>query len=93
MPGLVGWPVSAAVAWAERHGLYWQVDELPGLRAGAAANLLANYRVTGQRPQAGSVLALGIANGSGDQGSFEPTPLTLRGKPDCSSAAPLGRMS
>lgn len=78
----MGRPISVAVAWAERHSLYWQADELSGLWAGDAADLLGNYRVTRQRPQTGSVLALGIAKGGGNQGSFLPTPLTLWGQPN-----------
>lgn len=80
VPAFAGRPVSAAVAWAERHRLYWEVDRLPPLTAGTASGLLGNYRVSRQRPRAGTVLMLGIATGGGNQGSFQSTPLTLQGK-------------
>jgi hypothetical protein len=80
VPDFADQSVSAAVAWAESHRLYWEVDQLPPLVAGSAPGLLGNYRVTSQRPPADSVLALGIGTGGGNQGSFQPTPLTLRGK-------------
>lgn len=80
VPNFVGQPISDAAAWAQRHDLYWQTDQLPPLEAGDVPRLLDNYRVTGQQPAAGRVLAFGIATGGGNEGSFEPTPLTVRGK-------------
>lgn len=80
VPNFVSESVTAGVAWADSHKLYWEA-KLPPLRAGARATLLDNYRVIDQRPSPGSNLTLGIAKGGGTQGSFLPTPLTLRGKP------------
>lgn len=81
VPLFVGRPIATAVAWAERHDLFWQVDKLPPLIAGNAPDLIDNYRVISQQPSAGSILAFGIAKGGGNQGSFTPTPLILRGEP------------
>lgn len=81
VPLFVGRPIATAVAWADRHNLYWQVDKLPPLIAGNAPDLLGNYRVISQQPTVGSSLTLGIAKGGGNQGSFAPTPLILSGEP------------
>ncbi len=81
VPLFVGRPIATAVAWADRHNLYWQVDQLPPITAGNAPDLIDNYRVSSQQPSAGSILAFGIAKGGGNQGSFTPTPLILRGEP------------
>lgn len=80
VPDFVGRRVSAAVHWAEDHGLYWQVEHLPALAAGDERELFANYLVTDQEPAAGSILTLGVGERHGSSGSFRPTPLTVHGR-------------
>lgn len=80
VPDFIGKRVSVAVAWADRHDLYSEEDDLPALHAGAAAHLLDNYRVVGQQPAPGSLLSLGVGHRSGNTGSFLPTPLVLYGR-------------
>jgi hypothetical protein len=82
VPDLVGGSVAAAARWVAHKELYF-VAHLGALKAGAAPDLLGNYRVTRQRPRAGKRLQLGTATSccGGAGGSFLPTPLTVWGQP------------
>ncbi|MCA1690378.1 MAG: hypothetical protein LC720_08150, partial [Actinobacteria bacterium] len=77
VPDFVGRPASAAVAWAERAGLYWQLDRLPPLRPSRRAELLDAYVVTGQAPAAGSMLARGTDCSTPGTPCYRLTPLRL----------------
>ncbi len=80
VPDLRGRPASAAVAWAERNQLYWELDRLPPLRPSTRPGLLDNYVVTDQRPAAGSLLARGTACPGAATGCFVPTPLVMQAR-------------
>jgi beta-lactam-binding protein with PASTA domain len=75
VPNLVGKPVGAAAAWARRSGLTWEAA-LPPLVAGAAPQLLDDFRVVHQSPKPGTRLSYGVSEASG---SFLVTPLRVRG--------------
>jgi beta-lactam-binding protein with PASTA domain len=77
VPDLTGRPVSAAVAWSEAAGLYWQLDRLPALRPSSRPSLLDNYVVTGQSPAAGTLLARGVDCSTYASRCYRPTPLRL----------------
>ncbi|HEU0318145.1 MAG TPA: hypothetical protein VFR49_12490, partial [Solirubrobacteraceae bacterium] len=82
VPDFRGRPASAAVGWAERNGLYWELDRLPPLRPSTRGGLLANYVVTGQSPAAGGRLGRGVAcPGYPSGGCLRTTPLVLRARP------------
>ena len=72
VPSFTGKPLTAAIAWVKRHHLTWAAT-VPRLHHGDAATLYGNYTITGQSPDQGSMLALGIAHGTG----WQPTPLRL----------------
>jgi hypothetical protein len=78
VPNFAGRPLSDAVHWADAHNLYWEAESLPRLVGGDAATLLNNYSVIKETPRAGSRLQLGIGTRQGNEGTFLPTPLTLR---------------
>jgi hypothetical protein len=81
VPDFRGRPASSAVAWAGRNQLYWELDRLPALRSSSRAELLDNYVVTAEAPQAGSLLARGTScPGVTSTGCFQPTPLVMRGR-------------
>lgn len=80
VPDFTGQLVTVAQTWAERHGQGF-VAELPGLRAGRAATLLGNYRVTRQDPPPGATLVPGVGQRSGNGGTYTPTPLRVIGQP------------
>jgi hypothetical protein len=73
VPDLVGGAVAAARAWVAHKELYF-VAHLGPLTAGAAPDLLDNYRVTRQRPRPGHKLQLGTGTSGG---GFTPTPLVV----------------
>jgi hypothetical protein len=72
VPSFAGQPPANAVRWATQHDLYWAVD-LPPITASAAPHLLDAYRLLGQQPRPGDMIAQGVTVGDG----FRPTPLTL----------------
>ncbi|MCA1689643.1 MAG: hypothetical protein LC720_04135, partial [Actinobacteria bacterium] len=77
VPDFLGRPVSAAVAWAERAGLYWELRRLPPLRPSRRAELLDSYVVTGQTPTPGSLLARGTDCSTPATRCLRLTPLRL----------------
>jgi hypothetical protein len=81
VPSFAGQTILAASRWAENHQLLWEADKIPPLHSGDAPQLLSNYTVSHQHPEAGATLTLGIGHSccNGNGGSFLPTPLTLTG--------------
>ncbi|MEA2354346.1 MAG: hypothetical protein QOD61_475 [Solirubrobacteraceae bacterium] len=77
VPDFVGRPASAAVAWAKRAGLYWELGRLPPLRPSRRAELLDSYVVTGQTPHAGSTLSRGTDCSTPTTRCYRLTPLRL----------------
>jgi hypothetical protein len=78
VPRFMGRPLLAAVAWVNKHQLSVQItDGLPGLRNADAPQLLANYRITSQRPRPGATLTLGIGHSNASEGTWLPTPLRI----------------
>jgi hypothetical protein len=73
VPSFVGRPASDAVAWADRHRMFWDIPRVTPLSPSSAPHLLDAYRVVAQRPRPGGVIAQGVMIGHG----FRPTPLTL----------------
>ncbi|MEA2297510.1 MAG: hypothetical protein QOF77_446 [Solirubrobacteraceae bacterium] len=81
VPDLTGQSARAAVAGAERAGLYWQLDRLAPLAGGSSRpELLDNYVVTDQVPAAGSMLARGTDCSTGGTPCFRVTPVRLRAR-------------
>ncbi|MGI8800700.1 MAG: PASTA domain-containing protein [Solirubrobacteraceae bacterium] len=80
VPDLRGRPASAAVAWAERAGLYWEVVRLAALRPSSRGELLDNYVVVGQSPAAGATLGRGFDCSTSATRCYRVTPLVLRAR-------------
>jgi hypothetical protein len=80
VPDFTGRTASAAVSWAERNQLYWELDRLPALRPSTRKALLDNYVVTSQQPAPGSLLARGMPCPGVATGCFEATPLVMRAR-------------
>ncbi|MDE3191996.1 MAG: PASTA domain-containing protein [Acidobacteriota bacterium] len=73
VPSFIGKTAATAIAWANRHHMYWSIPAIPTLPASSAPTLFAAYRVTSQTPKPGGTIVQGIMIGKG----FRPTPLTL----------------
>lgn len=73
VPSFAGKSLSAAIAWANSHDLFWSVPSLPALSSSDASHLFDAYRVVAQQPRAGAMILQGQMVGGG----FRPTPLTL----------------
>jgi hypothetical protein len=73
VPDFTGRTAATAVRWAEAHGMFWELRDVPALHAGDAPHLLDAYVVTAQRPRPGGTIVQGVRAGA----SFRPTPLTL----------------
>jgi hypothetical protein len=74
VPSFVGTRADRAAAWVRGKTVYFEAH-LGRLRAGGAASLFANYRVTRQDPAAGTAIKLGVSATS--PGGFLPTPLAI----------------
>jgi hypothetical protein len=73
VPNFIGDSVSAAVAWADAHNMFWAIPHVPALPSSDAAHLFDAYRVVSQLPKPGGTIVQGVMVGRG----FKPTPLTL----------------
>ena len=80
IPRFVGGPVSRAYTWITSRRLAFRAA-LGALKGGGASTLLANYRVTAQRPAAGRKLALVSSRGGGHgrRAGLRVSPLSVRG--------------
>lgn len=78
VPDFLGKPIRAANRWMAGKILYL-TEHVGPLRAGSAANLYGNYRITAQQPSAGTLLSLGLRrmDPNGYSGGFLPTPLVI----------------
>jgi beta-lactam-binding protein with PASTA domain len=72
VPDFKAQPLSAAIDWANQHGMFWAVS-LPASPIPEASSLFDAYRVVGQDPKPGASISQGVQSGN----SFRVTPLTL----------------
>ena len=77
-----GRTIADVTRWAEKRGLLWDARTLPPLSAAREPQLLDNYRVDRQEPEAGTPLRSGVASSTTTGGSFSPTPLVVHAKLD-----------
>jgi hypothetical protein len=83
VPDFHGKTVSVVARWAAHHDLAWEAGELAPLVKGDAPKLLANYRVTAQKPKPGTKLKYGHGGSShgGAVGWFTVTPVRVKTRP------------
>lgn len=82
VPDFAGKSIAAVRRWIAHKTLYLN-EHLGPLRAGNAASLYRNYRITNQYPRPGTTLSLGVTtdDASGTPGTFTATPLSVRAYP------------
>jgi hypothetical protein len=82
VPNFRGKSLSVVAKWAGSHNVTWNGGKLRPLIKGDAPNLLANYRVTAQKPRPGSRLRMGYGGSSHKNGVtsgwFRLTPVTVK---------------
>jgi hypothetical protein len=81
VPDFGGRPLAEAVAWTHGKVVYWASD-LPPLPPSSAKHLFDAYRVTSQRPSAGSDVRLWTRVRVQGHAGVRLTPLTLEVSPD-----------
>jgi beta-lactam-binding protein with PASTA domain len=64
-PNFIGRPASAAIGWANQHGLCWSIPHLPPVSSSTASDLYSAYRVTAQDPAPGRFGTNGSETGRG----------------------------
>lgn len=74
VPSFIGRTAKAALNWADKHRMYWEIPALPTLSSSTAPSLFDAYRVIGQKPAPGGTIGQGHLLGSG---GYQVTPLTL----------------